>query len=396
MSALDAQIKQAARELGFEVLAVTSVAPLDGDDEFFREWREAGFAAEMHYMTRRTDLHAHPQRLVPQAASLLTLAINYYIEAPAFQHENRYGQVARYAWGLDYHEVIKPRLLALAAAIENLAGRKIYARSFVDAVPFLERAAAARAGLGFFGKNTNILQPQRGSWFFLAELFVDLELTPDERPVKVSCGTCHRCLDACPTAAFAGAYKLDARRCISYLTIEHKGPIPQDLRAGLGAWLFGCDVCQEMRPEATKHGSLPVIVRGESEFVCPFNRFAKQTTWQEFDPARGAGRRLDLVEVLSLESDEMFRRRFKSTPLTRPKRRGLLRNAAVVAANIGCTTAIPVLIERIEHDPEPLIRSHALWALTQLDEKKARRFIEQSLTDPDPMVIDEAASLLAF
>lgn len=395
MSALALQIKRAARRLGFEVLAVTSVAPLVGDDEFFRLWREAGFAAEMQYMTRRTELHAHPKRLVPQAASLVTLAVNYYIEAPPFEHQNRYGRVARYAWGLDYHEVVKPRLLTLAEEIEKLAGRKIHSRCFVDAVPLLERALAARAGLGFFGKNTNILQPQRGSWFFLAEIFVDLDLPADEREVKVSCGTCHRCLDACPTDAFAEAYKLDSRRCISYLTIEHKGVIPHDLRAGLGEWLFGCDVCQEMRPDATKHRSLPVIVRGESELVCPFNRFAKQTAWKEFHPDAGAGTKLDLVDVLSIDDDEMFRQRFKGTPLTRPKRRGLLRNAAVVAANIGCTAAIPILIDRIEHDREPLIRSHALWALTWLDEKKARHFIEQSLNDPDPMVKDEAAWLLA-
>jgi epoxyqueuosine reductase len=395
VSALENQIKSAARELGFEVLAITTVAPLEGDDEFFREWRDAGFAAEMHYMTRRTELHAHPQTLVPQAGSLITLAVNYYIEAPPFHHENRYGRVARYAWGLDYHDVVKPRVQALAAEIEKLVGRKIYTRAFVDAVPLLERAVAARAGLGFFGKNTNLLQPQGGSWFFLAELFLDLELAADGQEIKVSCGTCHRCLDACPTEAFAGPYRLDARRCISYLTIEHRGTIAGELRAGLGEWLFGCDICQEMRPDATKQKTLPVIVRGESELVCPFNRFAKQTTWKEFHPDMGVGTRLDLVEILSISTDEMFRRRFKGTPLTRPKRRGLLRNAAVVAANIGCTAAIPILIERIEHDAEPLIRSHALWALTKLDKKKAKRFIEQSLNDPDPLVIDEAASLLA-
>jgi epoxyqueuosine reductase len=150
-----------------------------------------------------------------------------------------------------------------------------------------------------------------------------------------------------------------------------------------------------MRPDATRYGALPVIVRGESELVCPFNRFAKETTWREFNPDAGAGPRLDLVEVLSIDSDEKFRRRFKGTPLTRPKRRGLLRNAAVVAANIGCTAAVPVLIERVEHDVEPLIRSHALWALTRLDERKAASLIEQSLDDPDTLVRDEALSLVS-
>jgi epoxyqueuosine reductase len=392
---LASQIKNAARGLGFEVTGITSIEPLARDDEAFRSWRESGFAAGMDYMTRRPELHAHPNRLVPSAMSLITLAINYYASAPAFVHENLYGRVARYAWGLDYHDVVKPRLIALASEIEKLAGRKLHARCFVDAVPLLERAIAARAGIGFFGKNTNLLQPKSGSWFFLSEILVDLDLPADLRESKVSCGSCSRCIKACPTDAFAAPYRLDSRRCISYLTIENKGAIPSDLREGVGEWIFGCDVCQEMRPETTKHGPLPVIVRGQSESVCPFNRFAKETTWREFYPDAGVGPRLDLVEVLSIDSDEKFRRHFKGTPLTRPKRRGLLRNAAVVAANIGCTAAVPVLIERVEHDPEPLIRSHALWALTLLDGQKAKLLIERSLDDTDPLVREEALSLFS-
>jgi epoxyqueuosine reductase len=393
MSALVARIKSAARGLGFEVAGVTSVEPMERDDRAFRQWREAGFAAGMQYMTRAVELHARPRALVPEARSLITLAINYYAEAPAFRHQGRYGRVARYAWGRDYHDVVKPKLLALASEIEALAGRRLNYRCFVDAVPLLERAAAARAGIGFFGKNTNLLRPGGGSWFFVSEILVDLDLPPDDCEVKVGCGTCHRCIDACPTDAFAGPYRLDSRRCISYLTIENKGAIPRELRAGVGEWIFGCDVCQEMSPDTTNRGSLPVIVRGESESVCPFNRFARETTWSEFHPGAGAGPRLDLVEVLSIDTDEMFRHRFKGTPLTRPKRRGLLRNAAVVAANVGCAAAVPVLIRRIEQDPEPLIRSHALWALARLDGPKARSFIERSLNDPDPLVREEGISL---
>ncbi|MGA9769829.1 MAG: tRNA epoxyqueuosine(34) reductase QueG [Blastocatellia bacterium] len=395
MNDLASQVKRAAREFGFEVAGIASIEPLARDDEAFRRWCEDGFAAGMDYMTRRPELNAYPNRLVPSALSLITLAINYYAAAPAFEHENHYGRVARYAWGLDYHDVVKPRLIALVSEIEKLAGRALQARCFVDAVPLLERAIAARAGVGFFGKNTNLLQPKSGSWFFLSEILVDLDLPADERKSNVSCGSCSRCITACPTDAFAAPYRLDSRRCISYLTIENRGAIPRDLRAGVGEWMFGCDVCQEMRPDATRYGPLPVIVRGESELVCPFNRFAKETTWREFNPDAGVGPRLDLVEVLSIDSDEKFRRRFKGTPLTRPKRRGLLRNAAVVAANIGCTAALPVLIERIEHDAEPLIRSHALWALKQLDERKATSLIEQSLSDPDTLVREEALSLLS-
>ena len=230
---------------------------------------------------------------------------------------------------------------------------------------------------------------------FLSEILVDLELAADHRESKVSCGSCHRCIDACPTDAFAAPYKLDSRRCISYLTIENKEAIPRELRAKVGEWIFGCDVCQEMPPRAARYEPLPVIARGESEMVCPFNRFAKETAWREFHPDSGVGPRLDLAGLLSIANDEEFRKRFKGTALVRPKRRGLLRNAAVVARNIGCTAAIPALVERIEHDSEPLIRSHALWAIAHLDSKKAARLVEQAINDPDPQVRQEALSLKA-
>jgi epoxyqueuosine reductase len=393
VSALVAQIKSAARGLGFEVVGITGVGPLDCDDAAFSDWRDAGFAAGMDYMTRRTELHANPSALIPDAQSLITLAVNYYVSAPAFRHENRYGRVARYAWGRDYHDVVKPRLILLAAEIEKIASRKIHARCFVDAVPLLERAVAARAGLGFFGKNTNLLQPKNGSWYFLSEILVDLELPPDSLEMKVSCGSCHRCIDACPTDAFAAPYRLDSRRCISYLTIENKGSIPHDLRAGLGEWVFGCDVCQEMTPKTAGRAPLPQVVRGQSESVCPFNSFARETDWKELHPDAGVGPKLDLAGLLSIGTDEEFRARFKGSPLTRPKRRGLLRNAAVVARNTDCAAATPVLVERITTDPEPLIRSHSLWAIARLDPGKATRLIERALTDPDPLVREEARLL---
>jgi epoxyqueuosine reductase len=329
----------------------------------------------MEYMTRRPELHGKPKELVPYAASLITLAVNYYATAPEFQHETRFGRVARYAWGRDYHDVIRPRLTELAADIAALADVPgMRARSFVDAVPLLERAAAVRGGLGFFGKNTNLLHARRGSWLFLAEILVDLELEPDAPFKSVSCGTCMRCLGACPTAAFAGPYKLDSRRCISYLTIENKGAIPRDLREGLGEWIFGCDVCQE---------------------VCPFNRFAAETAWRELGPESGTGPRLDLADVLSIGSNAEFNSRFRGTALLRPKRRGLLRNAAVVAANIGCTAAVPALQRLIEHDPEPLIREHALWAMANLDRGLARYLADRAMrSDPDTAVRIEARRVM--
>ena len=376
MSELVKQIKKTARELGFDVAGITSVEPFDRDEIAFQEWLESDFAAGMEYMKRRPELHASPRTLVPYARSVITLAVNHFSDAPAFEHEHRYGRVARYAWGLDYHDVVKPRLQTLATRIERLAARPIHARCFVDAVPLLERAVAARAGVGFFGKNTNLLQPRGGSWFFLSEILLDLELPADTHRTKVSCGSCRRCIDACPTDAFAGPYRLDSRRCISYLTIENKDAIPRDLRAGAGEWIFGCDVCQD---------------------VCPFNRFASETAWPELRPEAGAGVRLDLIEVLSIATDKEFRSRFRGTPLTRPKRRGLLRNAAVVAANVGATAAVPLLAVRIESDPEPLIRSHALWALAQLDPPLAIFMAQRAMkVDSDPSVREEAELTLCL
>jgi epoxyqueuosine reductase len=375
VSALVTQIKNAAREIGFEVVGIASVEPLERDDIAYHKWCGEGYAAGMDYMTRRPELHARPRSLVPYAQSLITLAVDYATAAPVFEHEHRFGRVARYAWGLDYHDVVKPRLKALAGRIEEITGREIHARCFVDAVPLLERAVAARAGLGFFGKNTNLLQPRSGSWFFLSEILLDLELPADNREIKVSCGSCRRCLDACPTDAFPAPYVLDSRKCISYLTIENKGEIPRELRAAVGDWVFGCDVCQD---------------------VCPFNRFSSDARWPEFHPEAGVGPRLDLVEVLSIASDDEFRVRFRGTPLTRPKRRGLLRNAAVVAANVVASAAVPSLIERIENDTAPLIRSHCLWALSQLDPKRAAPIAERALKfDPDALVREEAEMFLS-
>jgi epoxyqueuosine reductase len=371
---ISSEIKSAALEKGFAVTAIASVAPLREDDQRYREWMESGFAAGMGYMTRRPELLAHPSRLVPYARSLLSLAVNYYADAPEFKHENRYGRIARYAWGRDYHEVVKPRMVELVTDIEALAGRSLRARCFVDAVPLLERAVAASAGLGFFGKNTNLLHPRRGSWFFLAEILVDLELPPEGNLNNVGCGTCQKCLDACPTDAFAEPFVLDANRCISYLTIENKGGIPRDLRPGLGEWLFGCDACQD---------------------VCPFNRFSSDTAWPELRPDAGAGQRLDVANLLLISADEEFRKRFAGTPLLRPKRRGLLRNAAVVAANIGCTAAVPALVERIEHEQEALIRAHALWALARLDRRIAVTLANRTrASDTDESVREEACAVL--
>jgi epoxyqueuosine reductase len=246
--------------------------------------------------------------------------------------------VARYAWGRDYHEVIKERLFGLRRELEEELGVRIKARGFTDAVPLLERSAAQHAGLGFFGRNSCLINDRVGSYFFIADLIVDLELEPDT-PGTGTCGRCTRCMDRCPTGAIKAPGVVDARLCISYLTIENRGEIPRDLRPLVGDWAFGCDVCQE---------------------VCPYNkRKATRSRWPEFSEESGAGPYLEIEEVLGIRSGEDFERRFAGTPLTRPGRAGMLRNCCVVAGNLKLQRAVPALIECLREDPSPLVRGHA-------------------------------------
>jgi epoxyqueuosine reductase len=249
--------------------------------------------------------------------------------------------VARYAWGADYHDAIAGRLerfrSALAEVIPGLA-----ARPAVDAQPLLERALARRSGLGFVGKNTNLIAHGDGSWLFLTELVVSAPLPPDA-PVPQGCGGCTACQAKCPTGALSRDYALDARLCVSYLTIENRGSIPAPLRPGLGSWVFGCDDCQE---------------------ACPFNARPLEASWPEFSPERGAGPWLSLEDVLSLRTDAAFKERFKGTPLLRAKRAGLVRNACVVVRNAGAAGALAGALEECrDRDESPVVREHAAWAL---------------------------------
>jgi epoxyqueuosine reductase len=305
--------------------------------------------------------------------SVVTVAVPHAADAPPFAAEGRYGRVARYAWGRDYHDVILPRLRALADTLVE-AGFGTRRKVACDHSPLLERAASARAGLGFVGKNTCLIRPRHGSWWFLAEILLDVPLPATPATADRHCGTCRDCLAACPTLAFPAPFVLDARRCIAYWTIEHRGPLPLDLRARLGAWVFGCDVCQE---------------------VCPFNAHAAPPPWPELAPDAGVGPRLDLVEVLGIRDDDAFGRRFRDTALLRPGREGLLRNAAVVARNIGARAAVPALRVAVEADASPVIRAHALWALVGLDPDRGSRDSRRARdADPDPLVKAEAHRLL--
>jgi len=370
----DTVLRELAARHGFQIVGVTSAEPLAEALAHLERWAAAGHAADMRWMTRNPPERADARTLLATVRSIVTVAVDYRVPAPDFAAEGRYGRIARYAWGRDYHDVVIPRLRALGADLLGAVDGATRTAVACDHSPILERAAAARAGLGFAGKNTCLLLPRRGSWVFLAEILIDAELEPTPPAQQDHCGTCVRCLDDCPTDAFPAPYVLDARRCISYLTIEHRGVLPRDLRPRLGAWVFGCDVCQD---------------------VCPFNRFAPAADWPELAPEAGAGTRLDLVEVLSIREDAAFRNRFAGSPLLRPKRLGLLRNAAVAAANIGATAAVPVLAACVEDDPEPLVRAHALWALGRLDPARGRALAERALAhDADEDVQTEARVLL--
>jgi epoxyqueuosine reductase len=337
-------LERQAREAGFDLVGVARAEPLKEGGERLREWQEAGMAADMGYMQRPVELLSNPRKLQRSAKSIVSLGVSYY---PGNHPENAGdgGRVARYAWGRDYHEVIKERLFRLRGELEEELGARIKARAFTDAVPLLERSAAQHAGLGFFGRNSCLINGEVGSYFFIADLIVDLELEPDP-PGTGTCGRCTRCMDRCPTGAIKAPGVVDARLCISYLTIENRGEIPRNLRPLVGDWAFGCDVCQE---------------------VCPYNkRKASRSRWPEFSEGAGVGPYLKIEEVLSLRTDKEFEHRFAGTPLTRPGRAGLLRNCCVAAGNLGLKKVVPALIECLQEDASPLVRGHAAWALGEI------------------------------
>ncbi len=365
-------LEERARAAGFDLVGVARAEPLREGGERLRRWQEAGMAADMGFMHRPVELLANPKKLQKSARSVVSLGVSYY---PGEHPENAGGggRVARYAWGRDYHEVIKGRLFGLREELEEALGARIKARGFTDAVPLLERSAAQKAGLGFFGRNSCLIDGDIGSYFFIADLIVDLDLEPDE-PGTGTCGRCSRCMDRCPTGAIKAPGVVDARLCISYLTIENAGEIPRELRPQVGDWAFGCDVCQE---------------------VCPYNKAkATRSRWPEFSAGSGAGPYLEIEAVLGIRTDEEFGRRFAGTPLLRPGRAGLLRNCCVAAGNLRLEGAVPALEGCLRDDPSALVRGHAAWALGEIGvSEEALR--EAAGTETDAWCLGEIRAALA-
>jgi epoxyqueuosine reductase len=336
------RIKDRARALGFDLVGV---APVQESAElaFFDRWLDEGYGGEMQYLlrsrTRRRDL----QQVLPGAQSVIVCGLNYDTDHPysTAQYDGTRGWVARYAWSADYHHVIHDKLTQLQEYLAGLGPSPLTSKLYVDTGPVVERVHAKYAGLGWFGKNTCLLNTRLGSWLFLGEIIVTMPLEYD-RPTPDHCGTCTRCLDACPTDAFPEPYVLDARRCISYLTIELKGSIPEALRPHMGQHVFGCDICQD---------------------VCPWNRKRHCTTDPGLQPQSQQVSPL-LAELAQL-TPTGFTQRFRGTALERTKRRGLLRNVCVAMGNSGQQEFIP-LLEALLDDAEPLVREHAAWALARL------------------------------
>ncbi len=366
------QLKQRALELGFHLAGICPAVTPTGFERF-RDWLAAGYAGQMSYLSDRVTAYEHPRYVLAGVRSIVMLGLRYRTIDPAAAQPGQ-GRVSCYAWGsVDYHDYVRPRLQALADLVRQHAPASAV-RGVVDTAPLLEHEFARLAGLGWTGKNTLLLNREAGSWFFLSALLTDQELIYDEPAATDHCGSCTACLDACPTKAFPQPYVLDATRCISYLTIELRAAIPEPLRAGLGDWLFGCDVCQD---------------------VCPWNRPGPREDASPFAPVAEMNP-VDLAELFA-EDDLSFRRRFRHTPLWRARRRGLLRTAAVLLGNRPAAAAATALVKGLA-DHEPLVRAASAWALGKYERAVARPALlgrRRRETDPEVLhAIDRALDRL--
>ena len=365
MNTLEQSIKNHAESLGFNITGISTAEPFLRDELAAVDRIRKGMMGELNWYTEeRVHLATHPELLLSEAKSIISLAISYLTGDPKNTGEIPSGRVARYAWGDDYHQLIKDRLKAFVEGLPSKIGQPVRSRIFVDDGPMNDRAAAERAGVGWFGKNTNILTSSYGSWVLLGQVITDIALKPDIPLVK-NCGNCVSCIEACPTGAIVAPYVIDSTKCISYLTIENRGSIPRKLRPLMGDWVFGCDICQD---------------------VCPVNRGVPQGLEPAFRQRHdfGAPALLPLLEL----TDESFRERFRNSPIKRAKRVGLQRNVCVALGNLGDPIAIPALLKSLR-ESEPLVRQHAAWALGRIGGSKVILALESSLTSEDELPVRE-------
>ena len=372
MGTLEQSIEAYGKELGFDIVGITTAEPFPRDERAAIDRIRAGMMDGLPWYTEeRVHRATHPEELLPGARSVISLAMGYLTGEGDRGGTGPFGKVARYAWGDDYHQVIKGKLKEFVEGLAQRVGRPVKTRIFVDDGPMNDRAAAERAGVGWFGKNTNILTPSHGSWVLLGQVITDLELRPDT-PLAKNCGECVRCIEACPTGAITAPYVVDNSRCISFLTIELRGAIPRKMRPLVGDWVFGCDICQD---------------------VCPVNRDVALSLEPAFQQRHdfAAPALLPLLEL----TDDAFRERFRNSPIKRAKRVGLQRNVCVALGNIADPVAVPALIRRL-NGPDAIVRLHAAWALGRIGGRPAAEALEAALAqDQEPSVREEIEMSLA-
>lgn len=372
---LTTQVKLLAAECGLSISAVTTADAFPGLADRLIAHIDAGRVDGMDWFTsERARIAADPRNLHPTAVSILSVGIAYRTEAPPLPDDGvPRGRIARYAWGADYHKVLKRRMRALHEAIERLTGHSVEARLLVDTARIVDRAVAERAGLGWIGKNACLIVPGHGSWVLLGELVLDLSLELD-RPLGKDCGRCAICLNRCPTGAIVAPYTIDAPRCISFQTIEQREAIPRPLRPAIGDWVFGCDVCQD---------------------VCPYTKAVRVEADPELRPRTLANAFPSLHWLLAMSEAE-FRAVYSGTAVTRAKRRGLARNAAVALGNTGGKADLPALVTALTTHDEPLVRGHSAWAIGRLGGRRARTALDRRRTsEPDPTARAEIEAALS-
>jgi epoxyqueuosine reductase len=379
LNLFDRDLLPLIKSIEFTHFGVIKPAPLD--QHFIKkyvDWNMSGFNAGMEYLSRPSTrkTRVDPSQFLPEARSIIVLAARYPVDRDDDFHPGLHGKIASFAWGQDYHHVLQVKLEILSAEIAKLSGKEHNSRIAIDSSPILEKPLAFEAGLGWIGRHSCLIHPIHGSFFFLANLFTTLEIEPTGTQMPSRCGDCHRCMDACPTGCILPDHTIDARRCISYLTIENKDVIPVELREKIGQHLFGCDVCQAVCPWNRKPDDSSVILDLQAK--------SESNIW------------FDLTRIVSLSHDE-FKENFQDSPVLRAKRNGLIRNACVVLGNTHSDEATPHLARLLREEPFPLIRGHAAWGLGTINSSNAREVLSNCLsTETEPDVLDEIKSALSM